>query len=375
MKRVEWLFPVLLVGLLLAGYGLVPVPKGREGATSFSVDGGGRKAFFDLASRLLPGVSRSAGSLVPTDPDVDILVLLGPARYPDRGQWQRLHDWVSEGRGLLFAAKWQDPVVELGPFGIRVVPRGGARTEDSEDAEEPELAEAEEETFIESELSSGQIEWKSFGRVESDDPEAYVQLSMSGEPQVISQAVGDGLIVVAASDFIFSNLSLTKPDNGIVAFRILESTYPAGRVLFDEGLNEAGAPKVVGVLFEEPFRLPTVQLLVVTLLFAWMSSRRFGPLWRPLRVERRSLVEHAQALGGLHFRAGTGPRLIAAYLEHFRRELGLKRGGSAASGSDVVARALRATKSPTLERDRMAALVTSLARFRQERTGIPSKGD
>lgn len=375
MTRREWLFPALLLALVLAGYGLVPLPRGREGATTFGVDGRSRKAFYDLASRLLPDVGRNTGSLLPADTEVDVLVILGPARYPDRGQWQRLHDWVSQGRGLLFAAKWEDSAVELGPFGVRIVPSRGGVTEETKEAPEGEESAEEPTPRIETELVSGEIEWRSAGQIEFDDPQAYVELAVDGSPQVVSVAVGDGVLVVSASDFVFSNLSLTKENNGLLAFRILESTFPSGPVSFDEGMNEAGAPKVVGVLFEPPFRLVTVQLLIVALLFIWTSGRRFGPVWKPVRVERRSLVEHAEALGGLHYRAGTASRLVAAYLEHFRRELGLKHAPAPGAGADVLARALKATKSPTLERNRVAALVGSLARLRKERTGKSSKGE
>ena len=126
----EWLFPVLFLGILLVGYGLIPLPESREKTDSFAVSRGGKKIFFDLASRLLPDVRRSSGALIPRDAEADVLVLLGPARYPDRSQWETLHGWISEGRALIFAAKWEDPAVNLEPFGIEVVPafasEGGA---------------------------------------------------------------------------------------------------------------------------------------------------------------------------------------------------------------------------------------------------------
>jgi hypothetical protein len=293
MKRGEWLFPALLLGLLFVGYGLIPLPQSREKTDSFGSDRSGKKVFFDLASRILPDVKRNSGSLVPEDPDADVLVLLGPARYPDRAQWQTLHDWVSEGRALVFAAKWQDPAVELEPFGIEVVPavedEGEAAGEPSDESTPPGI-----ETDL-VDLAGGDVEWRSSGQIRFTDPKGTIVVSVGGYPQVIWQPVGDGMIIVAASDFIFSNLSVIEPANAVLAFRILEQGSPAGPIYFDEGLNQAGAPRVVGVLFEGPLRLPTLQLLVVTLLFGWMVSRRFGPLVRKGRSERRSLVEHAEA--------------------------------------------------------------------------------
>jgi hypothetical protein len=373
MKRGEWLFPALLLGLLFAGYGLIPLPQTREKTDSFGVDRSGKKVFFDLTSRLLPDVRRSSGSLVPEDPEADVLVLLGPARYPDRAQWQTLHDWVSEGRALVFAAKWQDPAVDLEPFGIEVVP---AVAEETEGPEEDDESAPEELPGFESDLIAGAVEWRSDGQVRFSDPKGTIVVSTGGFPQVVWQPVGDGIVVVAASDFIFSNLSLIEPSNAVLAFRILEQGSPAGPVYFDEGLNQAGAPQVVGVLFEGPFRLPTLQLLVVTLLFGWMVSRRFGPLLRKGRPERRSLVEHAEALGSLHYKVQTGSSLVESYLEYFGRELGLayRAGPKGRTLEDVrgrgkeeqetISRAVRASKSRSLDRARVASVIRSLSSLR-----------
>jgi hypothetical protein len=373
MKRGEWLFPALFLGLLFVGYGLVPLPQSREKTDSFGSDRSGKKVFFDLASRLLSDVRRSSGSLVPEDPDADVLVLLGPARYPDRAQWQTLHDWVSEGRALVFAAKWQDPAVELEPFGIEIVP---AVEEEDGGAEEP--TEEPASAGIETDLVEGPVEWRSYGQIRYTDPKGTIVVSSGGYPQVIWQPVGDGIIIVAASDFIFSNLSVIEPANAVLAVRILEQGSPEGPVYFDEGLNQAGAPRVVGVLLEGALRLPTLQLLIVTLLFGWMVSRRFGPLVRRGRPERRSLVEHAEALGSLHYKVQTGASLLGSYLEYFGRELGLRyrtgpKGrvledvrGRGKDAKETIARAIRASKSRTLDRARVAEVIRSLATLRLE---------
>lgn len=381
MRHAQWLFPLVIIGLLFVGYGVVPLPRESEKSDSFSVDRGGKRAFYDLTSRLISPVNRNQGSLIPSDPDADTLVLLGPSRYPDRAQWQTLRNWVSQGRALVFAAKWGDPAVRLESFGIEVVPTMETpREENSKNAKKEESVSASNSnpmtaTGIETELADGDLDWRSSGEVRFSDPEASVQLAWNGSPQVVWQPVGKGVVVVLASDFVFSNLSLTEPDNGVLAFRILELASPAGPVYFDEAMNRRGAPRVVGVLLEPPFLLPTVQLLIVTILFAWMASRRFGPIESRGRPERRSLVEHAEALGVLHFRVGTGSPLVASYLEYFRRELGLQyrpadgvpavqSRAEKAGGSDILVRAVRAAKSPNLDRGRVSAILASLAELR-----------
>ena len=351
---------------------------GEDGFLRF--DRSGKKVFFDLASRLLPDVRRSSGSLVPEDPEADILVLLGPARYPDRAQWQTLHDWVSEGRALVFAAKWQDPAVDLEPLRDRDRPRAGRRRR-GPTSEDP--AKQTEEPGIETDLVRYRRGRRRLafltGQVRYTDPKGTIVVSAEGYPQVVWQPVGDGIIVVAASDFIFSNLSLIEARERRAGVPDPGAGTPAGPVYFDEELNQAGAPKVVGVLLEGPFRLPTIQLLIVTLLFGWMVSRRFGPLVRKGRPERRSLVEHAEALGSPPLQSANG-------LEPSRsRTWSISAGSSGlayrtgpkgrelqdvrARGKDAketISRAIRASKSRSLDRARVATVIRSLAALRLE---------
>ncbi len=369
MKRgmIDALWGAAVVALVLLGYGLIPSPDVRTPFDSFSEDAAGKKAFFLIAEELLTEVARSSDSLIPDDENADTLVMLGPARYPDRAQWQTLYDWVSQGRALVFAARWQDPAVELEPFGIEVVPKTMT----------PPDKDANDDAF-ETELVDGGFDWRSQGEVRTTltgVTDATVELSENGSPQVVWRPIGDGAIVVVASDYIFTNRSLTADNHGLLAFRILETAAPLGPVYFDEAMNAAGAPRVAGILLEEPFRLMTLQLLIITFLFGWMASRRFGPLRTSAAATRRSLVEHAEALGNLHFKVGSGPSLVASYLEFFRRELGLRHagGGGGALERDPAAprtnaeemdHTLLAARSPNLSRHRVGETVTFLARLR-----------
>ena len=393
MKRSEWIWPLGLLAVLLLGYGFIPSPCGDQGLDSFNEDGGGKKAFYLLTQSLLPDVGRNAEGLIPQDDNADTLVLLGPARYPDRAQWQTLYDWVAEGRSLVFATRYMDPAVDLGPFGLEVKPYLDWLTDDESDNGEGDEADAEA-TEPEpvpadaslTELVSGNVDWRTNGYVAFTSPDATIEVSEEGYPQVVRLPVGDGVIVVSASDFIFSNRSLaTKGDNGLLAFRLIETAVPLGPVYFDEAMNAAGAPKVVGMLFEEPFRVLTIQLLIVVLLYGWMSSRRFGPPASPVDPARRSLLEHARALGNLHFKIKTGGQVVATYMELFRRELGLRyeagKGGSGhlapaegvdAESSAVLQRALRTSKSPVVPPSQVARVIRELAQLR-DRTS-PKKG-
>jgi len=386
MRRTDWIWVGLLGTLVLMSMGLVPSRRAGEEEDSYSTSFGGKKAFFSLASTLFPQVKRSTDKLIPPE-DADTLLVLGPIRYPNRVQWQMLHDWVSEGHALVFAARWHDPAVDLGPFMIQIETFYGHDPE-AEDAETPEELEAELEAepatepapptieagVIETDLAEGELEWVSHAGVAGEYTPEEIMITLEGSAQVISQSVGDGLLVVVSSDYIFNNVSLTKGNNGVLAFRLLELGFPAGPIYFDEWLNGSGAPKVVGLLFDVPFRPLTLQLLVFALLFAWMGSRRFGPSRAERKSVHRSLTEHAAALGNLHFKAGSAGGVVASYMEYFRHELSLnyrkaeeakalavRTGLEVDQVANLMKDAIQATKNPKLPRSKAAWLVRSLA--------------
>jgi hypothetical protein len=154
-------------------------------------------------------------------------------------------------------------------------------------------------------------------------------------------------------------------------------------VWFDESLNRSGTPRTLGLLTEPAFRPATFQLLLAALLLAWWWSHRFGPLRAGVDAPRRSIAEHAEALGFLHLRAGTGGRSLAAYLEFLRLEwrmpppgaptarewlarLARKAGREPDAVARLLAEAVQAAGQPRLARGRAAELVRDLARLKED---------
>jgi hypothetical protein len=96
-------------------------------------------------------------------------------------------------------------------------------------------------------------------------------------------------------------------------------------------------------------------------------------------------VEHAEALGSLHYKIGTGASLLGSYLEYFVRDLGLayRRGPRGRVLEDTrertkddkeeIARAIRASKSQSLDRGRVATVIRSLAERRSRTAVAPGK--
>lgn len=327
--------------------------RGGGPADTFTAGAGGKKAFFALVSELEPDVERHLEGPFPLQ-SAATLCIIGPARPPDPREWELLYEWVREGHTLIFAARYGDPAVDLSPFEARVEPSlalarkaSGGREEDRDGDKDKHDEWASDAGWtvgdggLETELLEGELEWQSQGYLVDESEDAQVLVSVSGQPQVFRQEVGRGVLVLCCSDYIFSNASLVAGDNALLAYRILESGNMEGPVYFDESLNASGTPKVVGLLVEPKFRAITLQLLLVVLAFGWWGSRRFGPPLPPDESPRRSIVEHAEALGNLYFKSGSGDRAVASYLEYFRREL---RGQyAAARGRDLAALLSRRT--------------------------------
>lgn len=337
--RAEAVFVGLLLLLLLSGFYWLP-GSGEAVSDSFSVSLSGKKAFFSLAQRLIADVRRNTEKLQPPE-DASTFCLIGPARYPDAREWQQLHQWVKGGGTLVFAARYEDPAAELGPFGLKVVPHMKSADIESKEQDTPPTASGPG-LETDPELAEGRFDWPSEGWIQGASDEAWIPVRLAGLPQVVFQYVGEGEIVVVASDAIFTNGALVTPENGLLAFRILEHAEAGGPLYFDESLNASGPPKVFGLLFDPPLRPITLQAMMAVLLFGWWGSLRFGPPVVLSQTIRRDITEHAVALGNLHFKVGTGGRLVASYLEHFRHELQLNY--LAAAGQDIAATLARRSR-------------------------------
>jgi len=347
-----WVLGLGVVMLLIVWW--IPGAGGASRDT-YSFEARGKSALF----RLLAGTGfEPARSLAPLDEttlgrgsSVETLLLLGPSRYPSREEWSVLLRWLTAGGGtLVFAAREDDPAVRIPLLGIEVKPPGtpfqpSRRPTESEDGPEKEPPSPLALPRVETDLAAGKFLWRSSGKLDYDDPfhRVEVLVKVDGDPQVIRRKVGLGTLVVAASDWVFNNRSLAdrRFDNGLLAFRLIEAAGPGRRVHFDESLNSLGTAKVVGILLDPELRQFTLQIVLVTLLFVWWGSRRFGPPRLSTAGRRRSIVEHAVALGNLHYKAGSGARLASYYWEYFQREAGR---------SEVRAREQRAGREGWIER-------------------------
>lgn len=355
---------------------------------TYSAAAEGKKAFFllvrsDPAGRghsvrrnLAPvgrlataGRLRAGGSGEHQSQSASGLCLLGPARYPNEAEWRSLLDWVSRGGSLIVAAREEQPEFSIRELDIQVK-RVRGRIDVGADRISTAL------------IDGGDLIWQSRGRIVAT-PRARRLVEVGGTTQAVVQSHGSGNVVVLASDFIFSNQSLAYADhaNAELALRLLEAAGLPRTIHFDESLNIAGTPKVVGLLLDPFLRAVTVQLLIVLLVFAWWQSRRFGPLVPEAATARQNIVDHTDAVGLLQYRSKDGTTALQSYLKQLIAELKLKShrgredrvlepiavrlGTSTQAVRKVLAQSTKAARTKRLERRTAAHIIRRLAVLRR----------
>jgi hypothetical protein len=388
-----WLLGVSIVLLLAVWW----IPGSSSvNSDSYSVAYGGKKVLYQAMRRLDARVIRSVDKLVPNDEfATDRILILGPARYPSDEEWQLLYKAVVSGNSVVFAAQSGDPNVDAGPFRVSVsggstfenfddldemetpteqetAPKVDAETETASSSTDDEKTTADEDSNVEEEsddgdvpktfselmggrkatsrLVEGEVPWRSSGRIEMEEDEWDVLVEADSAPQAVRRKLGRGTFTLIASDDIFSNGAMLDPDKALLAWRLLETASTDGSTIFDESLNSSGVPKVFGLLFDPLFRPITLQLILIAVLFGWLGSRRFGPARRSLHTRRRSVVEHAEAVGTLYFRAGAGPHAVQCLHEFLKQELRNRFGQTfQVDNAERVARQTRADKHEVQE--------------------------
>ena len=298
------LWPALVLGTLCLHFWFPKFDPGT-GRDTYSATAEGQKAFYRLVELQWDWAYRStqplARSLDPYDTE-HTLCILGPARPPTDPEWAALLTWVSSGGRLLYAFRGDEQTVPQLGVEYRL-------NDDQDDAAAPQ-------TKL---TSSSDIAWWTDGRLKVAG--ATTLIEQRGQVQAAKLTHGNGAIVFCASALPFTNQLLTYGDNSVLAVRLLEALGPGGMVAFDESLNTSGVPRSVGLLLDPVIRPLTLQLLLITLLYGWWNSRRFGPLLPRLATPRQNIVEHTDALGNWYWRSWAGVGVLQSLLQQTQREL------------------------------------------------------
>lgn len=177
-----------------------------------------------------------------------------------------------------------------------------------------------------------------------------VLASCNGSTVIERLSFGEGTIVLVSDDAFLTNVGLRQDDNAILAVNLFAGD-PAGPVAIDEfhhGADEGGSRLT---LVERLLALTTSTwvgrgvLIAVLALLVGVAGRaiRFGaPLPEP-PIARRSLTEHAAALGRLLERGRATDSAARALIQGTRRDCARRAGATRNASPEDLERSLRAS--------------------------------
>ncbi len=378
-KQLFWLLGIAF--LFVLSFWWIPGDSTND-ADSYSTQEAGKYAYFQTMRSLHQDaeITRSVDQLIPDD--AEVLVILSPVRNPSEEEWDELWRFVNSGGRLLFAPHAYTQDIQTGRFNVSINNSWVAPTDPFEPDKGPAVG-------IARTWEKQSIPWASTSDLDVERPGKVNQVlvMVGGRVQAVRRRMGAGSATFVASDFVFQNKAMFDPKLRQVASKLFELSRPYGRIYFDESLSSSGTPRVLGILFTPMFRPISLQLLLIAMVFGWWGSKRFGPAIMPKSTDRRAIVEHAQALGNLHFKIGTAGHALRSYFEYFRgvaqvpggridKVAGVLAARSGIEQSEVerlLTETQKAIQAPNLASGTAATLIQQLANLRDRTMRVGDK--
>ncbi len=325
---------------LLGGLALVTVavaiftpeaPGMREGGrSSYSSGPDGIRMMFELAERMGWEARRRVAPLdsVPALPSAVHLVV-SPAQALGAHEVNRLLSHVRRGGGLIFSVDDADEIADS--LGL-ATGRPSRMLETFDDAGCPPR-EPFDASFMSIPPETHQIVWrrpapgptvplvKSHSRLES------------GVPVIVGFRLGAGRVVAVSSSAVFTNQSLRECRWGadLATARVLEYVRPGGvsrpTLVFDEyhhgfGMRGGTLKAIAGYLSHTSSGRFLAQALIAGLLLVLAKAPRPVRPRDPVRIARRSPLEHADALGQAYSDVGATRTMATRLVSGLRRRVG-----------------------------------------------------
>ncbi len=358
IRRREWILAAALaiVALLVV---VASAPEDRQigdprPSTFLSTDDGAKALYLMLEELDLPverGLSRWSGN----GPDASALALIAPTIPPSPEELDALTTWIEAGGILVYGARRGDPTLDalgLAPLlsakaprrtmgtaagapGAQIADTTSSPTDAATDFDEsggyaPATARAEAHRWTE-----GVDVVHGFHDVFSDSAEAFVAgnavplLRLSdGRITAVIVPRGSGTVIAFSDVAPLRNHALRTSGAALLLARIVaEATADGEPLVFDEvhhGFRGDGhaAAGTLRFLRERPAGHATLQLLAVALILLIAAGWRFGAPLPPTPAERRSPLEHVDALAELYRQADARETTRRLLLAQLARRLG-----------------------------------------------------
>ena len=239
----------------------------------------------------VPTRSRALGEGAP--PEVDLLLVLTPARQPRQRRARALLEWTRAGGHLVLTSEHAgeaDPLLE--ELGIERFDLP------------PPPTQAVEREF--------ELAWTSDVGLYSERYAEQVDgwfLDRSGEfALTLSFPLGRGRVTALSSSAWLTNEQIGAAQHAHLLWDLVSKRGAPRRALV---IHEDGFPSLASLLVRHAWTI-LLPLLLCLALGIHAASRRFGPLTRPPSLARRSLLEHVGASGEFSWRHAQGAALLEA---------------------------------------------------------------
>jgi len=424
----RWLRPRVMLSVLGALILLIlllapPENTDEKGPlTSYSTRPYGARALYESVHRLGWPVLRRTSSMRQSLDTTVVYVQLGTPESPTSVEVKNLLAAVRHGAGLLLIADyrsalaeslgvardadWTDQYSVIGDFHAQVT------TDSSSDTSGEQKAESEDSAVTPSLLITNLPRMHHFlrgapARTDSSDlddvedtstrnvplptsAEPLLRLSRNGRQRAGADSrlrervaaaglrVGKGRVVIVADPSPFTNDALRNTDGGLLAVRLLEwlaDGHAKRRLVFDEfhqGFGEHAADRDViarALTDTAPGRAAVQGIVAVLIFLAAIGVRSIPPHARSV-IERRSPLEHVDALAQAYAQIGATPLATRRLIGGLRRRHAFE--SKAAPDDDALLDSL-VTRAPSLAEP--VALLRSAARDRRSDAEFVAVGD
>jgi hypothetical protein len=286
-------------------------PSGRAGVIALL-----QRAGRQVHERLAPVVKLK-------DDELDAMVLLPDAELSPE-DWKALEGWVAGGGHLVLAGMPARP-----PKWIEI----------REGAELPGRIVGSD--WFSKEHGALQVSLPASKTLSIEAAHRPVLLRKDGKSTGLYAAErphDEGRITYLADDRLFTNGALPLGDNARAVVLLLADTP---RIELVGELAGWVSPNPVASVVRGRLAPFLVQLLAVAALFYLLRGVAFGRLREPPAVQRRSFIEHVEAVGEQYARARAARHVLASYghwvIERLRERLALPAGSGLIALADAVA--------------------------------------
>jgi hypothetical protein len=177
------------------------------------------------------------------------------------------------------------------------------------------------------------------------DFKALLVRGKAGPVYAAERAYGEGTVLALADERLFTNGALPFGDNARALVLLLADTP---RVQLVGELTGFVSPNPVASVARGRLAPFLVQLMALAAIFYLFRGVAFGRLREPPPVQRRSFVEHVEALGQQYARARAARHVLSSYghwvIERLRERVALPAGSGLIPLADAVA--VRTGKAP-----------------------------